>query len=76
MQSKNISTPIYVDCYKLYQSKVFFHEELVFLVWPSGLDIQLEQEEKNNPVHKKISCRWRNKSHIQFFSCNRYEPTA
>ena len=74
MQSENISTLIYVECDKIYQSKVCVQE---FWYIVSGLDIQLEKSEYYSPVCKKIGCRWRNTtSHKQFFSSNRYEPMA
>ena len=40
MQSENISTPIYVECDKMYRSKVCVQEFSYFL---PGLDIQLER---------------------------------
>ena len=49
VQSENISTPIYVECYKMYQSKFCVQKFLYFM---SGLDIQLEQSENNSPVGK------------------------
>ena len=62
---ENISTPLYVKCYKMYWSKVCVQ---TFWYIVSSVDIQLEQSEKDSPLWKKISCRWRNtKSHIQFF---------
>ena len=64
MQSENISTPICVEC--------------VF-IWSfvSGLDIQLEQFDNDNPVCKNIGCKLRNMtSQEQFFSLNWYYPTA
>ena len=65
VQSENISTPIYVECDKMYQSKVCVQE---FWYFVSGLDIQLEKSEYDSPVRQKISCRWRNMtSHIPFF---------
>ena len=57
VQSENISTPIYVECNKMYRSKVCVQE---FSYFVSGLDIQLEQSENDSPVRKKIGCRWRN----------------
>ena len=66
VQSENISTPIYVECDKMYRSKVCVQE---FSYFVSGLDIQLEKSEYDSPVRKKICCRWRNTtSHIPFFS--------
>ena len=50
MQSENISTPIYVECDKMYRSKVCVQE---FSYFVSGLGIQLEQSENNSPVLKK-----------------------
>ena len=47
MLSENISTPIYVECCEMYQSKVCFQE---FSYFVSGLDIQLEQSENDSPV--------------------------
>ena len=65
MRIKNISTPFYVECNKMYRSKVCAQE---FSYFVSGLDIQLEQSENNSPLRKKISCRWRNTtSHIPCF---------
>ena len=63
--SENISTPIYVECDKMYRSKVCDQE---FWYIMSGLDIQPEKSEYDSPVRKKVSCRWRNTtSHIPFF---------
>ena len=62
VQSENISTPIYVECDKMYLSKVCV-EELSYFVSRSGVDIQLEQSENDSPVRKEIGhpgCRWRN----------------
>ena len=53
MQSENISTPIYVECDKMYRSKVCVQE---FSYFVSGLDIQLEKSEYYSPVRKKIRC--------------------
>ena len=39
VRSENISTPIYVECDKMYRSKVCVQE---FSYFVSGLDIQLE----------------------------------
>ena len=65
VQSEKISTPIYVECDKMYRSKVCVQE---FSYFVSGLDIQLEQSKNNSPVHKRISCRcWNTTSHIQLF---------
>ena len=50
MQSEKISTPIYVECDKMYQSKVCVQE---FSYFVSGLDIQDEKSEYNSPVHQK-----------------------
>ena len=50
MLSENISTPIDVECYKMYRSKVCVQELSYFV---SGLDIKLEKSEFNSPVHKK-----------------------
>ena len=62
VQSENISTPIYVECNKMYRSKVCVQE---FSYFVSGLDIQLEKSEYDSPVCQKIGCRWQNTtSHI------------
>ena len=50
VQSENISTPIYVECDKMYRSKVCVQE---FSYFVSGLDIQLEQSKNNSPICKK-----------------------
>ena len=42
LQSEDISTPIYVECDKMYRSKVCIQE---FWYFVSGLDIQLEKSE-------------------------------
>ena len=66
MFSENIAIPIYVECNKMYKSKVCVQEFSYFM---SGLDIQLEKSKYDSPVRKKIGCRWRNTtSHIPFFS--------
>ena len=65
MRIEDISTPFYVECDKMYQSKVCVQENSYFV---SGLDIQDEKSEYDSPVCKKISCRWLNTtSHIPFF---------
>ena len=65
---RSISTPIYVECDKMYRSKVCVQE---FSYFVSGLDTHVEKSEYDSPVRKKISCRWRNMtSHISFFSSN------
>ena len=67
MLSENISTqaPIYVECDKMYLSKVCVQE---FSYFVSGLDIQLEKSEYDSPVRKKIGCRWQDTtSHTVFF---------
>ena len=70
----NFSTPIYVECDKMYWSKVCLQE---FWNFVSGLDIQSEQSENNNPALKKSSCRLLNTgSNIPFFSIIWYEPVA
>ena len=46
MQSEKISTPIYVECDKMYRSKVCVQE---FWYFVSGLDIQIERSENDNP---------------------------
>ena len=48
--SENISTPIYVECYRMYQSKVCVQE---FWYFVPGLDIQPEKSKNNNPPCKK-----------------------
>ena len=54
MRSENISTPmmspIYVECYKMYQSMVCVQE---FQYFVSGLDIQIEKSEYDSPVCQK-----------------------
>ena len=58
MLSENISTPIYVECCEMYQSKVCVQE---FSYFVSGLDIQLEQSEYDSLAvlyAKNICCRW------------------
>ena len=40
MQSEDISTPIYVECDKMYRSKVCVRE---FSYIVSGLDVQIEK---------------------------------
>ena len=65
MRSENISTPIYVDCYMTYRSKICVQE---FSYFVSGLDVQVEKSEYDSSVRQKISCRWRNMtSYIPFF---------
>ena len=49
--SENILTPIYVECDKMYRSKVCVQE---FSYFVSGLDIQLEKSEYDSPVCKKL----------------------
>ena len=48
--SEDVSTPIYVECYKMYQSMVCIQK---FWYFVPGLDIQPEQSKNNNPVCKK-----------------------
>ena len=68
VQSENISTPIYVECHRMYQSKVCVQEFSYFVSGQAGLDIQLEKSEYYSPVWKKVCCRWLNTtSYIQFF---------
>ena len=63
VRSEDISTPIYVECDKMYRSKV-----QGFWYYVSGLDIQLEKSEYDSPLRKKIGCRWQNTtSHVLFF---------
>ena len=50
VQSENISTQIYVECYKMYQSKVCVQD---FGYFVPGLDIQPEQSENDNSSLKK-----------------------
>ena len=50
VRSESISTPIYVGCDKMYQSKVCVQE---FSYFVSGLEIQLEQSKNYSPVRKK-----------------------
>ena len=47
MRSENISTPIYVECDKMYRSMVCVQE---FLYFVPGLDIQPEQSKTDNPA--------------------------
>ena len=47
MRNENISTPIYVECNKIYRSKVCVQE---FWYIVSGLDIQPEQFENDHPT--------------------------
>ena len=51
VQSENISTPIYVECDKMYRPKVCVQEFSYFVF---GLDIQLEKPEYYSPVSKKM----------------------
>ena len=46
-----MSTPIYVECNQMYQSKVCIQE---FWYFVSDLDIQLEQSKNNSPVCQKF----------------------
>ena len=64
MLIENISTPIYVECDKMYQSKVCVQE---FLYFVSSLDIQLEQSKNDNSVCKKVNSRLRDKRIIYCF---------
>ena len=50
MRNEDISTPIYVECDKMYRSKVCVQE---FLYIVSDPDIQVEKSEYNSPVRKK-----------------------
>ena len=50
MRSENISTPIYIECDKMYRSKVCVQE---FWYFVPGLDIQPEQSENDSPARKK-----------------------
>ena len=50
VQLENISTPIYVECYKMYRSKICI-QEFWFIV--SDVDIQPEQSQNDNPACKK-----------------------
>ena len=61
-----ISTPGYVECDKIYRSKVCVQEVWYFV---SGLDIQLEQSENDNPVRKKnrLQVAKHNASYTVFF---------
>ena len=52
---ENISTPICVECNKMYGSKVCVQD---FWYFVSGLDIQLEQSENHNPACKKTVCQF------------------
>ena len=53
VQSEIISTPIYDECNKMYRSKVCFQQ---FWYIVSGLDVQFEQSDNDNPVGKKNGC--------------------
>ena len=53
LQSEDISTPIYVECDKMYRSKVCIQEFSYFVSGQAGLDIQLEKLEIDIPVCKK-----------------------
>ena len=65
-RGENILTPIYVECDKMYRSKVCVQQ---FKYFVSALDIQLEQSEIDDPVRKKIGCNLRNATNqIPFFS--------
>ena len=66
VRSENISTPIYVECDKMYRSKVCVQE---FWYFVPGLDIQLEQSENNSPICKKnrLQVAKYNKSHTGYF---------
>ena len=66
MLSENISTPIYVECDKMYRSKVCVQE---FSYFVSGLDIQLEKSEYDSPVCKKnlLQVAKYNKAYTIFF---------
>ena len=50
MQSENISTPIYVQCNRMSQSKVCTQG---FWYFVPGLDIRPEQSERDNLARKK-----------------------
>ena len=50
MRSEDISTPINVECDKMYRSKVCVQE---FSYFVSGLDIQLEKSEYDSTLRKK-----------------------
>ena len=52
VRSENISTPIYVECNKMYQSKVCIQD---FWFFVSGLHIQPEQSENDNASRRKKS---------------------
>ena len=71
VRSEYISTPIYVECDEMYQSKVCV-QELGYIV--SGLDIQSEQSENDNhdPAHKKadLGCEIRRFIHCFFHQIN------
>ena len=47
MQSEDISTQIYVECDKMYRSKVCV-QEFSYIV--SGLDIQVKKSKYNSPT--------------------------
>ena len=75
VESQNISTPIYVECSKMYWSKVCVQD---FWYFVPGLDIQPEQSENDNPACKKSCDRLLNTptSNILFFSVDWLESIA
>ena len=64
MLSENISTPIYVECNNMYRSKVCVQK---FWYIVSGLDIQLENSEDDNPARKKSGSSLRKQRFIYPF---------
>ena len=63
VRRKNISTPIYIQCYNICQSKICYQE-----LWHifSDLNIQLEQWKWKSSTRKVASSLWYLTSHILF----------
>ena len=53
MRSEIFSTPVCVECDKMYRSTVWVQEFWYIVSGGSGLDIQPEQSENDNPARKK-----------------------
>ena len=75
VQSENISTPIYVECYNIYRWKVFvFKNSSISCL---ALIFNLNNQRLTVLYAKKIGCRWLNmKCQILFFSSSWYNPKA
>ena len=74
VQNDDISTPIYVECERMYRSNVCVQEFSYFVsgFWYSTWKIRAQWS-----CMQKIGCRWWNTtSHIPFFSSNWNEPMA